>query len=75
MRIGKETGQVAPETGKVVAGTVTPFTPATPPADAPKGKVPGPIIQLVIGADWDGVKTPIQVGDNAVTAETNICAT
>ncbi|WP_433499822.1 LCP family protein [Sphaerimonospora sp. CA-214678] len=75
VRTGEETAQVAPETGKVVAGTVTPFTPAAPPADAPKGKVPGPIIQLVIGADWDGVKTPIQVGDNAVTAETNICAT
>ncbi|GIH72281.1 LCP family protein [Sphaerimonospora thailandensis] len=71
---GKIMGQIAPETGKVPTGPATPFTPSSPPPDAPKGKVRGPVLQLVIGNDWEGVKTPIQVGDNAVTSETNICA-
>ncbi|MBB2742619.1 UNVERIFIED_ORG: LCP family protein required for cell wall assembly [Microbispora rosea subsp. rosea] len=72
--VGKLINPVSPETGKVASGPVTPFTPSSPPPDAPKGKVRGPIIQLVIGADWKGVRVPLQVGDNAVTSETNICA-
>ncbi|MFC0864978.1 LCP family protein [Sphaerimonospora cavernae] len=74
IRKGEEIGQVAPETGKTATGPATPFTPSSPPPDAPKGKVRGPVLQLVIGNDWEGVKTPIQIGDNAVTSETNICA-
>ncbi|KAB8186454.1 LCP family protein [Microbispora catharanthi] len=72
--VGKLINPVSPETGKVASGPVTPFTPSSPSPDAPKGKVRGPIIQLVIGADWKGVRVPLQVGDNAVTSETNICA-
>lgn len=71
--IGKLLNTVSPETGRVASGPVTPFTPSSPPPDAPKGKVRGPIIQLVIGADWKGVRSPINLGDNAVTAETNPC--
>ncbi|MBX6387191.1 MAG: LCP family protein [Microbispora sp.] len=71
--VGKLVNPVSPETGKVASGPVTPFTPASPPTDAPKGKVRGPIIQLVIGADWKGVRAPIDLGDNAVTADTNPC--
>ncbi|MEU7936530.1 LCP family protein [Microbispora bryophytorum] len=74
MLVGKLVNPVSPETGKVASGPVTPFTPSSPPPDAPKGKVRGPVIQLVIGADWKGVRVPLQVGDNAVTSETNICA-
>ncbi|TQS27376.1 LytR family transcriptional regulator [Microbispora sp. KK1-11] len=72
--VGKLLNPVSPETGKAASGPVTPFTPSSPPPDAPKGKVRGPIIQLVVGADWKGVRVPLQVGDNAVTSETNICA-
>ncbi|MGI5160955.1 LCP family protein [Microbispora sp. CA-102843] len=72
--VGKLVNSVSPETGKVASGPVTPFTPSSPPPDAPTGKVRGPIIQLVIGADWKGVRIPLPVGDNAVTSDTNICA-
>ncbi|WP_244312914.1 LCP family protein [Microbispora hainanensis] len=74
MLVGKLLNPVSPETGKVASGPVTPFTPSSPPPDAPKGKVRGPIIQLVVGADWKGVRSPIELGDNAVTADTNPCA-
>ncbi|MEV1201396.1 LytR C-terminal domain-containing protein [Microbispora rosea] len=72
--VGKLLNPVSPETGKAASGTVTPFTPSSPPPDAPKGKVRGPIIQLVIGADWKGVRSPINLGDNVVTSDTNPCA-
>jgi LCP family protein required for cell wall assembly len=75
MLVGKLLNPVSPETGKVASGPVTPFTPSSPPPDAPKGKVRGPIIQLVVGADWKGVRSPIDLGDNAITADTNPCAT
>ncbi|MCT9928809.1 LCP family protein [Planotetraspora sp. A-T 1434] len=71
---GKLLIPVSPETGKAASGPAQPFTPTSPPPDAPKGRVPGPVIQLVVGADWKGVRIPLQVGDNAVTSETNICA-
>ncbi|ETK33491.1 LCP family protein [Microbispora sp. ATCC PTA-5024] len=71
---GKLLTAVTPGTGKVASGVVTPFTPASPPPDAPKGRVPGPTIQLVVGTDWQGVRVPLQVGDNAVTSDTNICS-
>lgn len=72
--VGKLLNPVSPETGKVAGGPATPFTPTVQPSDPPKAKVPGPIIQLVIGADWKGVRVPLEVGENAVTSETNICA-
>ncbi|OPG02406.1 hypothetical protein B1L11_42580 [Microbispora sp. GKU 823] len=72
--VGKLVNPVSPETGKVAGGPVRPFTPSSPPPDAPKGKVRGPIIQLVIGADWKGVRSPINLGDNVVTSDTNPCA-
>ncbi|GAA4194356.1 LCP family protein [Microbispora amethystogenes] len=72
--ISKLLNPVSPETGKAATGPVQPFTPASPPPDAPKGRVRGPIVQLVIGADWKGVRIPLQVGDNAVTADTDICS-
>ncbi|XVQ87489.1 LCP family protein [Microbispora siamensis] len=72
--VGKLVNSVSPETGKAASGTVTPFTPSSPPPDAPKGKVRGPIIQLVVGADWKGVRSPINLGDNVVTSDTNPCA-
>ncbi|WP_182876962.1 LCP family protein [Microbispora sp. H10670] len=72
--IGKLLNPVSPETGKAATGPVTPFTPASPPPDAPTGRVRGPIVQLVIGADWKGVRIPLQVGDNAVTSDTDICS-
>ncbi|MFF4779131.1 LCP family protein [Microtetraspora fusca] len=68
---GKLQGEVKPETGKLATGPASPFTPEkTPPKP---GRIAGPIIQLVVGADWKGVKIPLQVGDDAVTSETDIC--
>ncbi|MGW5261138.1 LCP family glycopolymer transferase [Microbispora sp. NPDC004025] len=72
--VGKLVNPVSPETGKAASGPATPFTPSSPPPDAPKGKVRGPIIQLVVGADWKGVRSPINLGDNVVTSDTNPCA-
>ncbi|WP_433353360.1 LCP family protein [Microtetraspora malaysiensis] len=68
---GKLQGDVKPETGKLATGPVTPFTSEKTPAKP--GRIAGPIIQLVVGADWKGVKIPLQVGDDAVTSETDIC--
>jgi LCP family protein required for cell wall assembly len=69
---GKLLTAVAPETGKVAGGPVIPFVSASA---APTGskRVAGPVIQVVVGADWKGVKVPLAVGDNAVTSKTNIC--
>ncbi|MEN3540193.1 LCP family protein [Microbispora sp. ZYX-F-249] len=72
--VGKLVNPVSPETGKAASGPAWPFTPSSPPPDAPKGKVRGPIIQLVVGADWKGVRSPINLGDNVVTSDTNPCA-
>lgn len=63
---------VSPTTGKVSGGPVTPFVSLSAPATG-SGRVAGPVIQLVVGADWKGVKIPLTVGDNAVTSKTNIC--
>lgn len=68
---GKLENTIKPETGKLATGPATPFTSASTP---PKpGRVAGPIIQLVVGADWKGVKVALNVGDDAVTSETDIC--
>ncbi|WP_157529957.1 LCP family protein [Microtetraspora niveoalba] len=68
---GKLQTEVKPETGKLATGPVTPFVSTTTPAKP--GRVAGPIIQLVVGADWKGVKVALDVGDDAVTSETDIC--
>ncbi|MBO3745094.1 LCP family protein [Streptosporangiaceae bacterium NEAU-GS5] len=64
-------GTVAPGTGKVKAGSVTPFTPSTPvpsPSTAAgQGGPVGPTIQVVVGADWQGVKTVLAAPDTAST--------
>jgi LCP family protein required for cell wall assembly len=66
--------EVAPEIGKVTAnGPSDKYTPSTPPP-GPKAKASGPTIQLVVGADWKGIRIPLKVGDDAVTSKTNICA-
>ncbi|GII33185.1 LCP family protein [Planotetraspora mira] len=66
--------EVAPEIGKVTAnGPSDKYTPSTPPP-GPKAKASGPTIQLVVGADWKGIRIPLKVGDDAVTSKTNICS-
>jgi hypothetical protein len=71
---GKLLATVSPDTGKLATGPVQPFTPASPAPGTTTGKVPGPVIQLVVGADWKGVKVPLAVGEDAVTSTTDICA-
>jgi LCP family protein required for cell wall assembly len=68
-----EPGRVRPN------GTVTPFTSTaspTPGAANSAGGAKGPLIQLVIGQDWDGVKIPVKIPDSArvVDSKTNVCA-
>lgn len=70
---------VTAEAGRVKpTGAVTPFTPAgsTPGAAPQTGSKKGPLIQLVIGKDWDGVKVPVKIPDSAsvVDSKTNVCA-
>ncbi|MFO7250188.1 MAG: LCP family protein [Actinomycetes bacterium] len=68
-----EAGRIRP------TGTTTPFTPAgaTPGTDTAAGAgAKGPLIQLVIGQDWDGVKIPVKIPETArvVDNKTNPCA-
>lgn len=61
------------------SGTTTPFTPpgATPGAGTATQGAKGPLIQLIIGKDWDGVKIPVtKLPDTArvVDNKTNVCA-
>ena len=72
---GKLLNQVTPETGRLATGPVTPFTPSSPSPEVPKSRAAGPVIQLIIGSDWKGVRIPLKLGDNAVTTETNPCQT
>jgi LCP family protein required for cell wall assembly len=73
--------KVTPAAGKVKTGLVTPFTPsatATPPAGAAVTPPAGaPVIQLVIGADFKGVKVPVTIPDSArvVDSKTDVCST
>ncbi|WP_214109897.1 LCP family protein [Acrocarpospora catenulata] len=66
--------QVKADTNMIKPSGVAPYTPATPPPGQEK-KAVGPVIQLVIGADWDGVKIPLEATDGATTvdSETDIC--
>ncbi|MBB4914250.1 LCP family protein [Streptosporangium saharense] len=79
--------KVKPEGGKIRPGSSKPYVPtaattaptATPTASAPTAPVDGqgPVIQLVIGADWEGVAAPIKIPDSikddVVDANTNPC--
>ncbi|MFI7222317.1 LCP family protein [Nonomuraea angiospora] len=59
----------APVSGKVAATNPQPYTPATPPTSTPpKGT---PVIQLVVGEDFDSVKVtklPDSVNNSTITA-------
>ncbi|MEV5407957.1 LCP family protein [Thermopolyspora sp. NPDC052614] len=72
-----EAGRVRPN------GAVTPFTPSTSTTTAATGAATGtgatdkgPLIQLIIGKDWDGVKIPVKIPDSArvVDSKTNVCS-
>lgn len=79
--------KIVPAAGKIKPNTVEPYKPAatstpgtgaTPPATGTAGTATdGPVIQLVIGADWKGVASPIKIPDsikeNVVDANTNPC--
>ncbi|MEV6864272.1 LCP family protein [Streptosporangium subroseum] len=62
-----------PVAGKMKPLSVEAYAPAKPVAEAPTG----PIIQLVIGADWPGVrvlnKIPVSLKDQVVDSKTNPC--
>ncbi|MEV0195727.1 LCP family protein [Nonomuraea sp. NPDC050691] len=65
-----------PVAGKVKPATTERFQTSTPAA-TPTGKASGPIVQLVIGADWPGVRVasviPDSLKDKTVDASTNPC--
>ncbi|WP_329090458.1 MULTISPECIES: LCP family protein [unclassified Streptosporangium] len=67
-----------PVAGKVKPVTVEKYVPAVAPTPTPGVKAPaGPVIQLVIGADWPGVRA-LSVISNALTdkvvdSKTNPC--
>lgn len=78
---GKLLAKVAPAAGKVKTGLVTPFTPSVtatpPPGSAVTPPAGSPVIQLVIGADFKGVKVPVTIPDSArvVDSKTDVCDT
>ncbi|WP_235994865.1 LCP family protein [Nonomuraea montanisoli] len=65
-----------PIAGKVKPTSTEPFKVATPSA-SPTAKASGPIVQLVIGADWPGVRVasviPDSLKDKTVDASTDPC--
>ncbi|TKK88459.1 LytR family transcriptional regulator [Herbidospora galbida] len=67
---------VAPSTTLLPVANVKPFTPTTPAPGQPK-KAVGPMIQLVVGKDFEGVKVPLSAAEDesTVDANTDICAT
>ncbi|MFC6080855.1 LCP family protein [Sphaerisporangium aureirubrum] len=78
----KLVAKVTAADGKVKPGSVAPFTPSassTPVDGADAGGTPagGPVIQLVIGADFKGVKVPVTIPDSAavVDSKTDVCST
>ncbi|GAB1820357.1 LCP family protein [Herbidospora sp. RD11066] len=68
--------QVEASTTLMPVANVKPFTATTPPPNGPK-KAVGPIIQLVIGKDFEGVKVPLSAAEDESTVDSNtdICAT
>ncbi|GLW05383.1 hypothetical protein Misp01_05130 [Microtetraspora sp. NBRC 13810] len=84
---GKLIKKVTPASGKIKPATVQPYVvggaagqpavptaPATPAQPAAGGT---PVIQLVIGSDWEGVSAPVKIPDelkdNVVDSKTNVC--
>ncbi|GAA3123028.1 LCP family protein [Streptosporangium carneum] len=85
--------KVKPASGKVKPGSTKPYVPSGTPTpgtttaadttgtakttDAAVADPQGPVIQLVIGADWKGVASPIKIPDSikgdVVDANTNPC--
>ncbi|MGC5013339.1 LCP family protein [Streptosporangium sp. DT93] len=69
----------APVPGKVKPLTTEKYVPMVAPPPTADGKAPdGPVIQLVIGADWPGVralpKIPDALTDKVVDSKTNPCS-
>jgi len=69
----------APVAGKVKPVTIEKYVPAVAPPPTSDGKAPtGPVIQLIIGADWPGVralpKIPDALTDKVVDSKTNPCS-
>ncbi|MEU8266725.1 LCP family protein [Sphaerisporangium sp. NPDC049002] len=76
--VAKLLTKVTPAAGKVTAGLITPFTPTVAPTPSTATPAPGsPVIQLVIGADFKGVKVPVTIPDSArvVDSKTDVCST
>ncbi|MFI6506822.1 LCP family protein [Streptosporangium sp. NPDC050855] len=68
----------APVAGKVKPLTTEKYVPTVAPPPTAGGKAPdGPVIQLIIGADWPGVralpKIPDALTDKVVDSKTNPC--
>jgi LCP family protein required for cell wall assembly len=68
----------APIAGKVKPVSTEKYVPTVAPPPTPGGKAPtGPVIQLIIGADWPGVralpKIPDALTDKVVDSKTNPC--
>jgi LCP family protein required for cell wall assembly len=78
---GKLLSKITPAGGKIKpTGVLTPFTPTASPTAAgtttTTSTASGPVIQLVIGTDWDGVKTAVKIPESArvVDAKTDACS-
>ncbi len=72
--------KVTPEAGTIKAGLVQPFTPSVAPTTQPGTATPAPgspIIKLIIGADFKGIKVPVTIPDSArvVDSKTDVCST
>ncbi|MDF5751188.1 LCP family protein [Spongiactinospora sp. TRM90649] len=81
--------KVSPQSGKIKPVSVeayVPTTPSTSPNSAKTASPPAntggeaantPVIQLVVGADWEGVKAPVKIPDelkeSVVNSKTNPC--
>ncbi|WP_245657821.1 LCP family protein [Herbidospora mongoliensis] len=67
---------IDPSTTLLPVANVKPFTATTPAPGGPK-KAVGPIIQIVVGKDWGGVKVPLSAAEDESTVDSNtdICAT
>jgi cell envelope-related function transcriptional attenuator common domain len=80
---GKLLSKITPAAGKITpTGVLTPFTPSTAvgtktTTTTRSSAVDGPLVQVVIGADWDGVKATGKVPDSArvVDSKTDPCST
>ncbi|MCG5218356.1 LCP family protein [Streptosporangium sp. KLBMP 9127] len=77
--VGKLINKVSAQAGKIKPVSSEPYI-ATSATPAPRGAATatkGPVIQLVIGADWEGVKAPVKipdsVKDSVVDAKTDPC--